>query len=179
MKFYLVPVMLAVAACSSSGNAPKNSEIKYDYVAGYAGEDKVIVNDDSASVYSDRDAVREYTQTVDAINGERQRVEGDLAGLVLCRKQQAAIKGIVVPPGPLTVPCMEKVVTDRDRSGEDLMQVKGKLVLRKKGDFKERLDESKACLAQVVSVRDKARQDYMLEDCESTAKTSKHTSSDQ
>ena len=169
MKFtsIFLPILCTLSACSSSGNASKNSEVKYDYVAGYSGEDKVIITDDNASIHSDRDAVKEYTLAVDTINGERQRVEGDLAGLVLCRKKQAAAKGITVPVGPLTVPCMEKAVMERDRAGEDLMQVQGKLVLRKKDDFKARLDESRSCLAQVVSVRDKARQDYMLEGCDS------------
>jgi hypothetical protein len=165
MKSFISTVLVASLTSCATGNAPKNSEIKYDFVAGYSGEDKVIVADDSASVYSDRDAVREYTVTVDTINGERQRVEGDLAGLALCRRDQAAAKGVAVQHGPLTIACMKKVVTERDRAGEDLMQVKGKLVLRKKDDFKARLDEARSCLDQLISVRDKSRQDYMLEDC--------------
>jgi hypothetical protein len=174
MKILLVVILaLAISACTSTGNASKNSEVKYDYVAGYSGDDKVIVKDDNASIHSDRDAVREYTLTVDTISGERQRIEGDLASLVLCRKEQAEAKGVAVEPGPLTLPCMEKVVTDRDRVGDDMMQVNGKLVLRKKDDFKARLDESHTCLTQLVSVRSKARQDYMLEGCDHKPKARK------
>lgn len=167
MRILCLMVIAALTAkCSSTGNAEKNSEVKYDYVAGYSGDDKVIVKDDNASIHSDRDAVTEYTRTVGAINGDRQKIESDLAGLALCRKAQAAAKGIVVKEGPLTVPCMKKVVVDRDRAGEDLIQVKGKLVLRKKDDFKARLDEARACLEEAVAARDKAREDYMLEECD-------------
>ena len=155
-----------IAGCTTtSNNAPKNTEMKVDSVAGYSGRDRVIVSEDNALIHSDRDAVREYTQTVDTINNSRQAVEADLTDLVLCRKKKAEIKGIAVKEGPMTVPCMEKVVVDRDRSGEDLMQVNGKLVLRKKDDFKGRLEESRTCLDQMNSIRDKARQDYMLEGC--------------
>jgi hypothetical protein len=155
-----------VSGCSSTGNASKQKEETYDYVGGYSGEDKIIVKDDQASIHSDRGAVSEYTKTVDTINFERQKVEGDLAGLAICRRNKARAKGIDVQEGPLTVPCMKKVVTDRDRAGDDLMQVKGKLVLRKKDDFKSRLDESRACLEQMVNVAEKARESYMLEECD-------------
>jgi len=158
--------VLVVSSCSTTGNASKQKEEKYDYVGGYSGEDKVIVKDDQASIHSDRNAVSEYTKTVDTINAERQKVEGDLAGLALCRRKKARAKGVEVQEGPLTVPCMRKVVLDRDKSGEDLMQVNGKLVLRKKDDFKSMLEESRACLEQMVNMREKARESYMLEDCD-------------
>lgn len=151
--------------CSTPGNAPKNKEEKYDFVGGYSGEDRVIVKGDNAAIQSDRDAVAEYTKTIDTINAERQKVESDLAGLALCRRSKAREKGVEVEEGPLTIPCMKKVVTDRERAGDDLMQVNGKLVLRKKEDFKARLEESRACLDQMVSVRDKARESYMIDEC--------------
>jgi hypothetical protein len=154
------------SGCSTMGNASKQKEETFDYVGGYSGEDKVIVKDDQASIHSDRNAVYEYTKTVDTINAERQKVEGDLAGLALCRRKKARAKGVEVQEGPLTVPCMRKVVLDRDKAGDDLMQVNGKLVLRKKDDFKARLDESRACLEQMVNMRDKARESYMLEECD-------------
>ena len=154
------------SSCSTPGNAAKQKEEKYDFVGGYSGDDKVIVQDDKASLHSDRNAVAEYTKTVDTINGERQRVEADLTGLALCRRAKARDKGVDVQEGPLTIPCMKKVVNDRDKAGEDLVQVSGKLVLRKKDDFKARLDESRTCLEQVNNARDKARESYMLEECE-------------
>lgn len=162
----LVPVLMFIRCSTTSNNAAKHEEIKYDYVAGYSGDDQIIVKDESASIHSDRDAVGEYTTTVSTINGERQRVEADLAGLALCRKAKAEVKGVLVKEGPLNVPCMKKVVMDRERAGEDLMQVKGKLVLRKKDDFKSRLDEARACLDESVAARDRAREDYMLEGCD-------------
>lgn len=158
---------LAIASCSTTEkNAKEQPEVKYDYIAGYSGDDKVIVEGENATIHSDRDAVAEYTTTVSTINGERQRVEADLAGLALCRKARAEAKGILVKEGPLAVPCMKKVVVDRERAGEDLMQVKGKLVLRKKDDFKARLDEARACLNESNNARDRAREDYMLEGCD-------------
>jgi hypothetical protein len=154
-----------ITSCSTPGNAPKEKEEKYDFVGGYTGDDRVIVSGDSASLHSDRNAVAEYTKTVDTINAERQKVESDLSGLALCRRTKARAKDVEVEEGPLNIPCMKKVVTDRERAGDDLVQVKGKLVLRKKEDFKARLDEARACLDQMVSVRDKARESYMLEEC--------------
>lgn len=155
----------AFSSCSTPGNAPKAKEEKYDFVGGYSGDDRVLVKGDNAELQSDRNAVAEYTKTVDTINAERQKVESDLAGLALCRRTKAREKGVEVEEGPLTVPCMKKVVTDRERAGDDLVQVKGKLVLRKKEDFKARLDEARACLDQMISVRDKARESYMLDEC--------------
>ena len=160
-----ISLTAGLSGCSTNGNAPNNSEIKPDFVAGYSGEDRVIVTDDNASIHSDRDAVREYTSTVNTINGSRQAVDSDLVGLVLCRKFKAEGQNMLIKEGPMTVPCMQKVVLARDRAGTDLIQVNGKLVLRKKDDFKSRLDEAHACLDQMVEVRDKARQDYMLERC--------------
>jgi hypothetical protein len=61
---------------------------------------------------------------------------------------------------------MKKVVTDREKAGDDLMQVNGKLVLRKKEDFKSRLEEARACLDQMTGVRDKSRESYMLDECD-------------
>lgn len=172
MKILALAVFaLMFVRCSTTGNAEKNSEMKYDYVAGYAGDDQVIVQGDNASIHSDRSAVSEYTTTVNTINADRQRIEGDLAGLAMCRKAKAEAKGILVKEGPLSVPCMKKVVTDRDRAGDDLIQVKGKLVLRKKDDFKSRLDAARACLDEAVAVRDKAREDYMLEGCDKPVAT--------
>jgi hypothetical protein len=159
-------VGVSLSGCSTPGNAPKQKEEKYDFVGGYTGDDRVIVKGDSATLHSDRNAVAEYTKTVDTINAERQKVESDLAGLALCRRTKAREKGVEVEEGPLTVPCMKKVVTDREKAGEDLMQVNGKLVLRKKEDFKSRLDEARACLDQMTSVRDKSRESYMLDECD-------------
>lgn len=162
-----LPLIGAIVGCTSTGkNAKEESAISYDYVAGRTGEDQVIVKDENASIHSDRDAVNEYTTTVNVINADRQRVESDLAGLALCRKANAEAKGVFVKEGPLTVPCMKKVVQDREKSGEDLIQVDGKLVLRKKDDFKARLEEATACLREANAVRDKAREDYMLEGCD-------------
>jgi hypothetical protein len=155
----------SITSCSTSGNAPKEKEEKYDFVGGYTGDDRVIVKGDSASLQSDRNAVAEYTKTVDTINAERQKVESDLAGLALCRRTKAREKGVEVEEGPLSIPCMKKVVNDREKAGDDLMQVNGKLVLRKKEDFKARLEESRACLDQMISVRDKSRESYMLDEC--------------
>lgn len=155
----------SISSCSSTGNAPKEKEEKYDFVGGYSGDDRVIVKGDSASLHSDRNAVAEYTKTVDTINAERQKVESDLAGLALCRRTKAREKGVEVEEGPLTIPCMKKVVTDREKAGDDLMQVNGRLVLRKKDDFKARLEEARACLDQMISVRDKSRESYMLDEC--------------
>lgn len=171
MRIQILVVSMFVATimfvrCSTTGNAEKNSEMKYDYVAGYSGDDQVIVQGDNAAIHSDRSAVNEYTTTVNTINADRQRIESDLAGLALCRKAKSEAKGILVKEGPLSVPCMKKVVMDRDRAGDDLIQVKGKLVLRKKDDFKARLDSARACLDESVAVRDKAREDYMLEGCD-------------
>lgn len=155
----------SITACSTPGNAPKEKEEKYDFVGGYTGDDRVIVKGDSASLHSDRNAVAEYTKTVDTINAERQKVESDLACLALCRRSKAREKGVDVEEGPLTIPCMKKVVTDREKAGDDLMQVNGKLVLRKKDDFKARLEEARSCLDQMISVRDKSRESYMLDEC--------------
>lgn len=165
-------VMLATAAtvyvsagCSTPGNAKKAEEVKYDYVAGQSGADKVIVTDDNASLHSDRDAVKEYSQTVDTINNQRQLVENDLIDINRCRKKVAALKGGQISDGPVKVDCMAEVVRQRDRAGDDLVQVEGKLVLRKKDDFKTRYDEAKTCLDQMVRVRDMARESYNAEDC--------------
>jgi len=162
----MLPMMILGSCSTTPKNAKEQEEVKYDYVAGYSGDDKVIVEGENASIHSDRDAVHEYTVTVNSINADRQRIESDLAGLALCRKAKSEAKGILVKEGPLSVPCMKKVVMDRERAGEDLMQVKGKLVLRKKDDFKTRLDASRACLDEINAVRDKAREDYMLEGCD-------------
>lgn len=162
----ILPAVAFLRCSTTEKNAKEKEEVKFDYIAGYSGDDKVIVTGENAEIHSDRDAVYEYTTTVSAIDGERQRIESDLAGLALCRKARSEIKGIFVKEGPLNVPCMRKVVVDRERSGEELMQVNGKLVLRKKDDFKARLDEARACLAESVNIRDRAREDYMLEGCD-------------
>ncbi|MCX6117566.1 MAG: hypothetical protein NT027_08500 [Proteobacteria bacterium] len=152
-------------SCTTTGNARKEEKVEYDYVAGRSGEDQVIVKDDNASVHSDRDAVTEYTKTVDTINNQRQLVESDLVGLNRCRMKNAEEKGIQVSEGQLTVDCMETVVNKRDRAGEDLVQVDGKLVLRKTDDFKARFEEARNCLNQMVRVRDMARKSYNSEGC--------------
>jgi hypothetical protein len=165
MKRISLVLVLALQACSTTGNAPKGNEMKVDFVAGYSGEDRVIVADDNASIHSDRDAVKEYSSTVNVLNVSRQEVNGDLSGLAMCRRKKAEVKGVDVAVGPLSVPCMTKVVMDHERAGTDLMQVKGKLVLRKKDDFKARLEEANACVDQMNDIRSKAREAYMLEGC--------------
>jgi len=165
LKIVLVSITVLSGCSTTSGNAPKSSEVKVDFVAGYSGEDRIIVSDDNAMVHSDRNAVREYTSTVDTINLARQAVEGDLVGLALCRKYKAEQKDIVVKEGPMSVPCMKKVVLDHDRAGNDLVQVNGKLVLRKKDDFKSRIEEARACLDTFTEIRDQSREAYMLEGC--------------
>jgi hypothetical protein len=159
-------VVLVSVSCTTTGNAKKEEKMEYDYVAGNTGGDKVIVKDDNAIVHSDRDAVNEYTRTVDTINNQRQLVESDLVGLNKCRQRRAEEKGVAVSDGPLSVDCMEDVVNKRDRAGNDLVQVDGKLVLRKKDDFKTRYDEAKTCLDQMIHVRDMARKSYNLEGCD-------------
>ncbi len=167
MSFRIVVLtsMVVFQSCTTTGNARKEDKMEFDYVAGYSGDDKVIVKDDKASVHSDRDAVGEYTKTVDTINNQRQLVEGDLVGLNRCRQKTAEDKGMQVSDGPLTVDCMETVVNKRDRAGEDLIQVEGKLVLRKTDDFKARFEEARNCLDQMVRIRDMARKSYNLEGC--------------
>jgi hypothetical protein len=157
--------------CTTTGNAPKGEDVKYDYVAGYAGEDKVLVSDDDATLHSDRDAVAEYTKTVDTINSQRQLVEADLFGINACRKRAAAEKKMKVSDAPLKVECMAEVVNKRDSAGGDLVQVNGKLVLRKKDDFKARLEEAQSCLTQMIRVRDMARESYNNEDCDQEPST--------
>lgn len=157
--------------CTTTGNAPKGEEVKYDYVAGYTGDDKVIVSDDDATLHSDRDAVAEYTKTVDTINSQRQLVEADLFGINACRKRAAAAKKMKISDAPLKVECMAEVVNKRDSAGGDLVQVNGKLVLRKKDDFKARLEEAQSCLTQMIRVRDMARESYNNENCDQEPST--------
>lgn len=153
-------------SCTSPGNAKKVEEVKYDYEAGRSGEDKVLLKDDNAIVHSDRNAVQEYNKTVDLINNQRQVVEGDLVALNTCRKRQAAAKNMQVSEGQLKVECMAEVVKRRDSAGTDLVQLNGKLVLRKQDDFKERYDQATSCLDQMTRVRDMAREAFNTEDCD-------------
>ncbi|MCX6124155.1 MAG: hypothetical protein NTV34_05320, partial [Proteobacteria bacterium] len=107
LKLSIFFVLLAHASsCSTPGNAKKAEELKYDFVAGHTGEDRVIVSGDNASLTSDRNAVQEYTKTVDTINDQRQIIEGDLVGLNNCRKRNAAAKNIQLTDAPTKLDCM-------------------------------------------------------------------------
>lgn len=166
----LLPLaMFMIQGCSGpKGNIQQAEAVKVDYVAGSAGEDKVIKSEGSAYLYSDRNAVQNYNITVDAI--EHSSIEGDVSAWASCQRLMNAKRNAYADVSDNAPPCRDKVIEERSKAGSDLVEAGGKLVVRKKVDFNAAQQDAQSCLDEITKVQKDIRKKYHAASCDDVIK---------
>lgn len=168
----LIPFALfVIQGCSTKGNVRDAEEVKVDYVAGSAGEDKIIKSEGGAFMYSDRPAVQNYNITVDAI--EHSSIEGDVSAWAACQRALNSKRNAYSNVSDNAPPCRDKVIEERYKAGTDMMDAKGKLVVRKKIDFNAANQDAQTCLDTIIALQKDVRKKYHAENCDQVLKDAK------
>ena len=165
----LIPfAMVMIQGCSTKGNVREAEEVKVDYVAGSVGDDKIIKSEGGAFMYSDRPAVQNYNITVDAI--EHSSIEGDVAAWAACQRAINSKRNAYSDVSDNAPPCRDKVLEERQKAGTDMMDSKGKLVVRKKIDFNLANQDAQTCLDTIITLQKQVRKKYHAENCDKVLK---------
>lgn len=168
----LIPVaLLVIQGCSTKGNVRQAEEVKVDYVAGSAGEDKIIKSDGNAFMFSDRPAVQNYNITVDAI--EHSSIEGDVAAWAACQRAINSKRSTYSDISDSAPPCRDKVIQERHKAGTDMVDAQGKLVVRKKIDFNLANQDAQTCLDTIIVLQKDVKKKYHAANCDQVLKDSK------
>lgn len=168
----LVPIaMFVIQGCSTKGNVREAEEVKVDYVAGSVGDDKVIKSEGGAFMYSDRPAVQNYNITVDAI--EHSSIEGDVSAWAACQRAINSKRNAFADVSDNAPPCRDKVLEERHKAGSDMLDSKGKLVVRKKIDFNMANQDAQTCLDTIIALQKDVRKKYHAANCDQVLKDAK------